>query len=252
MKKMGSNSWRRKIPISGERSLFIIAFLWYLHLLLYTLNLLALCSTCPAPLKYCLRMTFTFENDKNTIIYALEKIITFTRDNPYVFVAQCVWWLASIIGLESGLVAHVENDRIRSEIVHSPTHTMRRVSKTPEKNKLGRQDKILTEWEKFLQESKRLRGIAQFKSSGRTINDHVNPHKFTKKILWRKIKSKDFSKTEWIKESEIQRRKAAGECLRCAWPPGDKWIHMVKDSIRLIKLDKGTAKNRMLFWVEGS
>jgi hypothetical protein len=47
-------------------------------------------------------MTITFENDNDVIIYALEKIISYARRTQQIFVAQCVWWLASIIGLEQG------------------------------------------------------------------------------------------------------------------------------------------------------
>jgi len=48
-------------------------------------------------------------------------------------------------------------------------------------------------------------------------------------------------KTEGIDSSELGRRRAAGECLRCAWPSDRKGTHRVKDCIRPIKLDKGTA-----------
>jgi len=52
---------------------------------------------------------------------------------------------------------------------------------------------------------------------------------------------RDNSKTEGIESGEIERRKAAGECLHCAWPQDRKGNHRVKDCIRGIKLDKGTA-----------
>jgi hypothetical protein len=65
--------------------------------------------------------------------------------------------------------------------------------------------------------------------------------KFKKDQSERRIK-KDYSKTEGIEPSEIQRMKAAGECLRCAWPSDRKGSHRVKDCIRgPIKLDKGTV-----------
>ena len=54
-------------------------------------------------------------------------------------------------------------------------------------------------------------------------------------------KPKDYSKKEGIEVGEIERRKAAGECLRCAWPADRKGTHQVKDCIRPIKLDTGTA-----------
>jgi hypothetical protein len=54
-------------------------------------------------------MTLTFENDNDIIIYALEKIISFARSNQYIFLAQSVWWISSIIGLQQGLVTHIDN-----------------------------------------------------------------------------------------------------------------------------------------------
>ena len=72
-------------------------------------------------------MTLTFENDNDVITYALEKVISYVRRTPQIFVAQCVWWLASIIGLEQGLIVHINNLQKRgtsatlrdySEIVH--------------------------------------------------------------------------------------------------------------------------------------
>jgi hypothetical protein len=41
--------------------------------------------------------------------------------------------------------------------------------------------------------------------------------------------------------ADVERRKSAGECLRCAWPSDRKGSHRVKDCIRPIKLNKGTA-----------
>jgi len=61
-------------------------------------------------------MTITFENDNDSIVYSLEKIIAYARWTQQMFVAHCVWWLASVIGLEQGLIAHIDNLRIRSEV----------------------------------------------------------------------------------------------------------------------------------------
>jgi hypothetical protein len=78
-------------------------------------NLLALCSGSPAPLRYLQQMTITIENDNVVIVYALEKVISYARKTQQVVVAQCVWWLASIIGLQQGLVIHIDNQRARAE-----------------------------------------------------------------------------------------------------------------------------------------
>jgi hypothetical protein len=61
-------------------------------------------------------MTITFENDNDVIVYALEKIISFTRINQYIFVARCVWWLSSIIYLEPRLIIYIDYLHQRSEV----------------------------------------------------------------------------------------------------------------------------------------
>jgi len=61
-------------------------------------------------------MTITFENDNNVIVYALEKIISFARDNQYIFLAQSIWWISSIIGLQPGFIIHIDNLKERSEL----------------------------------------------------------------------------------------------------------------------------------------
>jgi hypothetical protein len=62
-------------------------------------------------------MTITFENDNDVIVYALEKVISYARQTQQIFVAHCVWWLASIIGLETGLVNHIDNLRKREDVL---------------------------------------------------------------------------------------------------------------------------------------
>jgi len=63
-------------------------------------------------------MTITFENENDIIVYALEKIICYARNNHYIFVAQSVWWIASIVGLSEVLAMHIDNLRIRFEASH--------------------------------------------------------------------------------------------------------------------------------------
>jgi len=70
-------------------------------------------------------MTLTFENDSDVIVYALQKILSFARENQYLFVANCVWRIAGIIGLDSGLVIHINNLESRRGVA------LRVVSTTP-------------------------------------------------------------------------------------------------------------------------
>jgi hypothetical protein len=71
-------------------------------------------------------MTLTFENDNDVIVFALEKIISFARENQYLFVANCIWWIAGVIGLEAGLINHIDNLESRRHIFKP-----REISSTP-------------------------------------------------------------------------------------------------------------------------
>jgi len=94
-------------------------------------------------------MTITFENDNDVIVYALEKVIAHARRTSQIFVAQCVWWLASIIGLELGLVTYIDNIQSRINVSVVPENIPRNdktVSPVPRDNQEDRrQDKILEE-----------------------------------------------------------------------------------------------------------
>jgi hypothetical protein len=61
-------------------------------------------------------MAVTFENNNDFILYALEKVISYARRTQHIFVAQCMWWLASIIGQEKGLINHIDNIQFRINV----------------------------------------------------------------------------------------------------------------------------------------
>jgi len=83
---------------------------------IYTYDLLAWCSGSPAPLFILSwRMTITFENNNDIICYALKKIISYARDNQYIFLAQSIWWVSSVIGLQQGRVVYIDNLRKHRE-----------------------------------------------------------------------------------------------------------------------------------------
>jgi hypothetical protein len=114
---------------------------------------------------------------------------------------------------------------------------------------------VLKETEEFLRESRRLRDLERLKSKGSTRTGRINPLASTKRLFKtdRNTRKTDrnhstsgkvlekYCKTEGIEPSEVERRKAAGEYLSCAWPSDRKGSHRVKDCRRPIKLDKGTA-----------
>jgi len=58
----------------------------------------------------------TFENNNDIIVYAFEKFISYARENQYIFLAQSIWWIASIIGLQQGLIIHIDNLKNQSHV----------------------------------------------------------------------------------------------------------------------------------------
>jgi len=215
-------------------------------------------------------MPVTFENDNDTIVYTLECIIAHARRTQQIFVAQCVWWLASIIGLEQELVSQIDKlqgvrDTIRPQDERDTNKPQderdtnkpqderdtnkpqdeRDTNKPQDKNNPTKLQDGRDCNEQHLRESKRLREIAALKVSGHTATGRINPLGRIKKSSRRaRDIPKDVAinnKTEGINLKEISRRKAAGECLHCAWPSYRKGSHRVMDCKRKIKLDKGTA-----------
>ena len=205
-------------------------------------------------------MTVSFENDNDVIVYALEKVKSYARRTQQIIVAQSVWWLAGIIGLEEALVNHV--DKLHGRTTVRKEHTTKKVSDpviqiTPEfqdsevqESKEDHQDKLLKECEKYLKDSRRLTEIAALKATGKTLTGFINPTAISKKHFRKKDRykrklaeppKKGFPETAGVDEAEIKRRKENGECPWCAWPSHRKGTHRVKDCRRPIKLNKGTA-----------
>jgi len=157
-------------------------------------------------------MTITFENDNDVIVYALEKVISYARGTQQIFVAQCIWWLASIIGLEQALVIHIDNLRKReysapsekySDIVH-PDRTQQIVSEravSPIPRDLAedrRLDQVLGEAEECLATSKDIRSTWQ--------RNRINPLPRTKKQLKRDRKVKCLQEENRKTEIETNKR----------------------------------------------
>jgi hypothetical protein len=192
-------------------------------------------------------MTITFEHETDVIVYAFEKVISYAKKNQQIFVAQCVWWLALIVGIEQELVKYIDNIQSRINVTIIPEKVPREeraVSPEPRDNQEDqRQDKILAECKEFLKDSKRLREIASLKAKGRTSSGRINPTTISKERLRKKDRRPKKAvrpETAGIDTVELQRRQRTGECLRCAWPSDRKGSHRVADCRRPIKLDKGT------------
>jgi hypothetical protein len=116
-------------------------------------------------------MTITFESNTDVIIYALEKMILYARRTGQIFVAQCMWWLALVIGLKQRLIVHIDNLRKREPsaplgdypgIIH-PDRTQQILSEkavppTPKDlTEDQRLDKVLKSTEVYIEKSVRTR-----------------------------------------------------------------------------------------------
>jgi hypothetical protein len=214
-------------------------------------------------------MTITFENDKDVIVYALEKVISFARDNQYIFLAQSIWWISSIIGLQEGFIIHIDNLKARGdvglakEVPDTPEgeivvpddniHTSRRYQiqraedsyiesdeESDSTTETNIHNEVIRNCETFLAQSQKER-----KAGGRFTRLASRRIKNKADRKARRIAKEPIStfgtQTEGIDGSELTRRKAAGECQRCAYPHGEKGSHTTIDCRRNIKFKKGTA-----------
>jgi hypothetical protein len=69
-------------------------------------------------------MARTFEKGCHLIIYTFEKMITHVRNSQYIFLAQSVLWIASVLGLQLGSVIHIDNLRIWSALLNLDDHRL--------------------------------------------------------------------------------------------------------------------------------
>jgi hypothetical protein len=208
-------------------------------------------------------MPITFESDKDVIVYALEKIISYARDNSYIFLVQSIWWISSVIGLQEGLIIHIDNLKARAII-----QTSDQQEELPEPsfvhpdrvaNLQGSEDsyctsdgdsistsetdihnEVIENCEAFLAQSQKER-----KAVGRSTRKASRKVKTKAERKARRIAKKPIktygTHTEGIDGQELRRRKAAGECHRCAWGRDRKGSHRTLDCFRWKRVVKGTA-----------
>jgi len=203
-------------------------------------------------------MTITFKDDSEVIVYAFDKLISYARRTQQIFVAQCIWWLVSIIGLEAELIAFIDKSKSRCNVTVIPEgnpSVRRTISPIPRDDQEDqRQDKIREVCEEYLRDSKRLREIAALKATGKTLSGFINPTAISKRHLDKSNRTtrkqsdrlvdqtnNDNSRLAGIDRAELRRREKERECLRCAFPDNRKGSHRTADCRRSIRLKKGTA-----------
>jgi hypothetical protein len=222
-------------------------------------------------------MTITFENDNDVLVYSLEKIISYARDNQYIFLAQSVWWISLVIGLQSELVSHIDHLRIRGDIsklaIVLDWPNKPEIFSTQTKSLSGKDscyihpsrlaaiqepsgqdsdyrddsvsttetdihNEVIENCELFLEQSKQER-----KAIGRK---NQQARRIVKRNANKLIKTFG-TQTQGIDDSELRRRKAAGECQRCAWPGNKKGSQRAIDCIREKRLEEGTGPKKHFY-----
>jgi hypothetical protein len=214
-------------------------------------------------------MTLSFESDKDVIIYALEKIISYAREYQYIFLAQSVWWISSILHLQEGLIIHIDNLKSREgvnlaqevhetsdgelpvkgtfihlsrahQIQHSEDSYNESNSESDSTTETNIHNEIIDNCEAFLAQSQEER-----KAVGRLTRQASKKVKRKADRIAKRKANKPIrtfgTQTEGIDGSELRRRKAAGECQRCAWPQDRKGSHKTLDCFRWKRVEKGTA-----------
>jgi hypothetical protein len=49
-------------------------------------------------------------------VYTLETIISHARQHQNIILVLCVWWISAILGLQEGLVIHIDDIKERENI----------------------------------------------------------------------------------------------------------------------------------------
>jgi len=164
----------------------------------------------------------------------LEKVISFARDNQYIFLAQSVWWISSILGIQEGLIIHINNLKKRHQKSDSSTKNSDSDCSDSGHESISTtetdiHDPIIDNCEFLLEQSKQERkAVSRFNRQASGV------------VKKKPIKTFR-TQTEGIDGNELQCRKAAGECQCCAWPQDRKGSHKTLDCFQWKRLEKGTA-----------
>jgi len=163
--------------------------------------------------------------------------ISYTRDNHYIFLAQSIWWISSVIGLQKDLVTYIDHLRVRLDIAKQVAPSSLLLESEQWSTSEGDiQDEILRNCEEFREHSRQ-----ETKAIGRrTFQTCQVVKRKARKQNEESVKTFE-TQTVGITGSEFWQRQAACECQRCAWPDHRKGAHKTNDCIRWIWKEEGTA-----------
>jgi hypothetical protein len=177
----------------------------------------------------------------------------------YIFLAQSIWWISSILRLQEELVIHIDHLKAQKEDRRAtiPDNEISSLDIGIHPDRLANiqdpdndnctsdgdsvstteteiHNEIIGNCETYLAQSQQERkAIGHItRQASRVIKRKANKRKPVKTFG---------TQTEGIDGSELRRRKAAGECQRCAWPRDRKGSHKTLNCFRGKRTDKGTA-----------
>jgi hypothetical protein len=156
-------------------------------------------------------MTLTFENKNIVVVFALETIISFSRQHQYLFAAQCVWWIASTIRLERGIIQNIDNLMIHAELAYmtEAKHPAKPCTESSSPEEYG-PDSVLKDCQDFLQKLASTR----------------------KQFLKKKQKGVTRqSQVKGIDKTEVQRRATTNECQRSTYPSNENGEYKSTDCL---------------------
>jgi hypothetical protein len=136
--------------------------------------------------------------------------------------------------------------KTQEEIISIITNAGRTAEKWNEAKKNLGLRKSVADTRKEFQKKPRFEKVNRF-DKPRKFKNKFQGQKDNRNQSERKFKPKNKSnktyaeQTEGIEKSDLDRRKAAGECQRCAWPGDRKGAHKTMDCFKWAKKDVGTA-----------
>jgi len=112
-------------------------------------------------------MSITFNCEADVILWAFAKLLIIFAERRYTFALHCIWWIASLVQLDTALRYLIEHHRFPSEI------------REPQDNKIDRQ---ISPVPRDLQNDSRERAISNFEiKEPLCINKTIN----TSRNTWR-------------------------------------------------------------------
>jgi len=113
--RTSSSSEQSEKPTSDEDVNILVCVFMIPISIISIITYYTLCSGSPAP-----QMGITFENEADELLRTFAKVLVTFEERQYLLAAQCIWWIAALIQLDSALRYSFDNRKFCSELrIHS-------------------------------------------------------------------------------------------------------------------------------------